>query len=451
LLLFLITLRTPLTGRMQLQTANVRWIRRARNGFVLLLLVVFGATAVFSGTEPLYKLRTLSMWKNSCHYAISSEQDNAIISTAQEKQVEALSGADYALCISELQIGLSFPGKEEITPYMEVLKEADWWDEMFDFGAEREAFWNGEVVLLCFPDENYAEQNAGRIFQETGEQQTGNWLLPDGTITLRAYSSAGELLAESTAVASIRYDVDSPSAHRTIAIHASYPYTVVCSDAYFQRFLATMDAGVRWNGYGSDAEYGHTDMEIRLEPYAMSNAVDNMVAKFCKENQLTLYNYKEKVSTNEQLQTQEVLLLCFSGGCILIAVLLILSAELSLEAEQERRSFRVLRAIGMSARQMKRVVCFKALRRGLFTFVAGWMIYLIYESRILVQKAVEVGVDRSFNDAFGMMCRLSFYSNHSVYAFYTPVFILTDLLCLFVPLVLTLLAKRNLWKGDLEL
>ncbi len=57
---------------------------------------------------------------------------------------------------------------------------------------------------------------------------------------------------------------------------------------------------------------------------------------------------------------------------------LLLASALALEAEQERRSYTILRVIGMSLRQMRWKVFGRALWRSVSAAAAGWTLYSAY-------------------------------------------------------------------------
>ena len=149
-----------------------------------------------------------------------------------------------------------------------------------------------------------------------------------------------------------------------------------------------------------------------------------------------------------QQADQELILLYSSGGCILLVALVLLASALSLEAEQEKRSYSVLRAIGMSRRQMRRRVLGKALGSSLIAALGGWIIYLIY--------ALRDRLDWLGTDIPGIREALEpTWNNWGYYVLYVTFHdwkipaVLTAL-CLLVPLAVCLLAKRSLLKGEIH-
>lgn len=438
-LLMWAALHTSLNGRMRLAQTRQRQIRRARSGLVLVLLLVFSVSSFFLGMNLPIQIQTFSRWKNTCHYAIGGTEEMPL-TLELEAQLEQLAGAAYSLCTSEIKVGLSFPGKEEITPYLEVLKPNDWWEKMYDLGEDREAFWNGDLALLYFPEEDIARQSADWIVQETGEIQTNNWLLPEGAVTLRAYGEDGALLAESRADVRIRSQIKQPSAILGYGIYSNFPYTVVCSDAYFEKFLEQLPPGAEWNGFRGGAEYRHQQMEIRLQPYAALESTDRVMAEFCEENNLTFWNRREEVEANEQLELQKLLLLAFPWTSAALFALLCLYAQFALEAEQEKQSSLILRAIGMSRWQQRRKTFVKGAFRGGLALAAGGTLYLVYESAALLERiqVQQLGVEMQFGEALILQFQRLFETGSTA--------ALAVGCCLLIPLALTCLAERNLGK-----
>jgi hypothetical protein len=431
----------PLTGRMQVQTKNARWLKHIRNRLTGALLLIFGTTVVFICFLSVSNMPFVSLWENSCHYSITpTTTSHPLISTSSENQLEKISGAEYILCSSEMEIGLSVSDEEdEISTHIEVLKQNNWWSNMFEFGEDSDAFWNGDIVLMYFRSEDFTERY--------GDEWAKDSAFPQEKVTLRAYDAAGNLLTESTAVACVRYDVYAATASRTFAVFANEPYTIVCSDAYFQKMLAGLAPDVTWNGYGAKKEYGHLNVSIRLNSYAMTPENDRTVATFCSENTYDFFNKREQIETSEQETVQSLLLIWFSGGCIILATLLLLTMIFSMEAEQDKRSFGTLRAIGMSARQMKTKLLCQALRRGFWSLITGLAIYIFYRT---YRVAVYFGGDEwkpFLKQSFVMQWEviLSFAAERS------QLFTVICLICLLVPFALTMFAKRKLWKGELEL
>ena len=117
-------------------------------------------------------------------------------------------------------------------------------------------------------------------------------------------------------------------------------------------------------------------------------STDIGVAELCKKLDIRLDNRREQFWANMQQYTQEVLLLCGSGICISIMILLILYSTISLETERERRSFTILQRLGMSPWQRTVRVWGKALARSFCGVVTGWLLYIAYKTVSQMQNDI---------------------------------------------------------------
>lgn len=128
-----------------------------------------------------------------------------------------------------------------------------------------------------------------------------------------------------------------------------------------------------------------------------------------------------------------MLLLYACGGCAAVVTLL-LAGALALEAEQERRSYTILRVTGMSLRQMWRRVFGKALWRSVVAFAAGWMLYGVFCVR--TQLALS---ELTFAEA-----AQNAWSSFAYYGGGTAFIVVLSAAILEVLLVVSLLSKRGL-------
>ena len=215
------------------------------------------------------------------------------------------------------------------------------------------------------------------------------------------------------------------------------PYTIFCSEGCLKQLLASMEEGQRWDKYIAGEEFGYDRVYVGVDLNSDYLSTDVAMADLCKEKGLSFDNRRQQFQSLVQENVQTLILLYSSGICIALVVLLLLASALSLEAEQEERQFGILRAIGMSKRQMGRKLFIKALVRSLTAVVLGWALYggyLIIEERTAPAEALASAV-RSLT-MHGCDLR-------SV--------LLISGICLFLPLTISLLAKRKLMKGDLTL
>lgn len=228
---------------------------------------------------------------------------------------------------------------------------------------------------------------------------------------------------------------------------------MVCSEAFLQKLLSELPPGKQWGAFETGGEFGYEEIYVHLSPYANAVAADEMAQAYCLRNGLLLANDRKLFSAYETDSRQKVILLYASGVCIGLMSLLILLSLLMLETEQEKRSFGILRAIGMSKRQMWGKVWGKAALRSLLAAAGGWLIYLSYAVLSLIKYEATANseinhqarwispleaLDSSIEHWVSLGCNLRL------------VLILTAI-CLFVSLAAALAAKRSLKKGAIEL
>lgn len=416
LVMFAVTVHTPLTGRMQLQSSKSQWVRRFRSALIILLVSVFGATAIFTDMESIRPAHLREYWSLCPAYTI---WEDGTVSESKTDLVKQVPGVVRADGFGEMQINLSFEGMEERTVWIYAINE-EGWTETFDFSEIREEFHNGELVMLCFPENSEEE-----------------FVLPESQITLQVYSNSGELIAETETNAQI---VRVPDNAMNRGLYALWePYTVFCSENYLKELLSSMKIGQQWDKYIAGEEFGYDRVYVGVDLNSDYLSTDVAMADLCQENGLIFDNRRQEFQARVQENVQTLILLYSSGICIGLVVLLILASALSLEAEQEKRYFGILRAIGMSKQQMRRKIFGKAFVRSLIAVVVGWGLYGCY-------AAIEKMADHPlFWDALSSTISSLQYRGCDLQRV-----LLISGVCLIVPLTVSLLAKHKIKKGDLE-
>ena len=421
LIMFVVTVHTPLTGRMQLQSGKSRRVKRLRSALIILLLSAFGAVTIYTDMESIRPNYFQEYWSLCPAYTIWENTTVSVTKTDLIKQVPGVARVDG---FGEMKIGLSFDGMAEQTVWIFAIDE-DGWTETFDFSQIKEAFHNGELVLMCFPEDSVEE-----------------YILPKDKITLKVRSSSRECLAESE-VAAVILQIPEMVMNRALA-GLWDPYTIFCSESYLKQLLASMEEGQRWDKYIAGEEFGYDRVYVSADLNSDYLSTDIAMADLCKENGLTCDNRRQQFQSLVQENVQTLILLYSSGICIALVVLLLLASALSLEAEQEKRHFDILRAIGMSKRQMRRKIFAKSLVRSLTAVVIGWVLYGGY---LVIERMTKFPTDYA-NSMEALASGVHSLTNHGCDV---QRVLLISGICLFIPLSISLLAKRKLMKGDLAL
>lgn len=421
LIMFIVTVHTPLTGRMQMQSGKSRRVKRLRSTLIVLLLSAFGAVTIYTAMESIRPNYLREYWSLCPAYTIWEDATVSVTKTNLIKQVPGVARVDG---FGEMEIGLSFDGMEEQTVWIYAIDE-EGWTETFDFSQIKEAFHNGELVILCFPESSDEE-----------------YILPKNQITLKVYSNSGEYLAKSETDAFIM-QVPEKAMNRALA-GLWEPYTIFCSESFLKQLLASMEEGQRWDKYIAGEEFGYDRVYVGVDLNSDYLSTDVAMADLCKENELSFDNRRQQFQALVQENVQTLILLYSAGICIALVVLLILASALSLEAEQEKRQFGILRAIGMSKQQMRRKIFTNALMRSLTAVFLGWVLYGGY---LIIQRMTAYPADYA-NAMEALASAVQFLIIHGCNL---QSVLLISGICLFIPLTISLLAKRKLMKGGLAL
>ena len=488
-ILFAVVARMPLTGRFALKTRTARRLRLLRSGMAAVLLALFGVTVIFCSLQVLRQQDSLEASSDQPYYSVqvpfpvgnfTAEETDAIqeqiyhskdkmeslygtVSQQDKAFFEAIPGAQKVYAFTNLIAGLSFDGMEERTVRLIGL-DADFWDKIFDFGPDREAFEKGELVLVCLPGEDVPDFmlfDAGkepeqRIYLKPEEDLSNrDYLKPDGDVTLHFYNNDDLLLGDDTVAASVR-----TVSYETIFRYAGLmrtgyydPYSVICSDAYLEKVLADLPAGQKLGPLVTGEPLGYSHLYIRLETYASSTVADNVISTYCRVHGLSMDNQRQTQSARDIQGQQQMIMLIAAGSAVALMLLLILVGVLSLESEQEKRSFSLLRRIGMSAAQQRGRVLGKVAARGLLATVSGWaLFFLIMIAQLMVSAATpmpEIGREAQFITPWQALMEAldSLQKQESVNA---PLIAALTLVCLVVPLLVLLIGKARLLKGKVE-
>ena len=445
LVIFLITLHTPLTGRMQMQARKARRAARLRRTLAVLLLALFGTAAVYTAGEALWPRLSRATYAASPDYVIESNASASVALVGQLAEIEGIRAVEGYMALTSnskdsSMVRISFDGVEERWTNLYMV-DASGWDAMIDFGDDLEAFENGDTVYLMLSSVYVTLTESGR--QVTGDHyEWPDAPLPKDGVTVHAVSSNGKTCyAEASAAAKVLHTKDLAN-RRKVSIGALQPYTIVCSEAFVRKLVEQLPADTVWGntswvGFTGGEAFGYQSLLITADENAADLSAPYLVQSLVRKefgNDRPLTDQSEEKQAGVQTATQELILLYACGGCVAVVTLLLLASALALEAEQERRSYTILRVIGMSLRQMWRRVLGKALWRSVFAVAAGWMLYSAFCVR--TQLALS---EVTFAEA-----AQSAWSSFIYYGGGTAFIAALSAVMLAVLLVMSLLSKRGL-------
>lgn len=404
-LLFWVAVRTPLTGGFQLRQGAARRVRWLRNGLIGVLLCVFGMMTVMPLLESQQPLVVRENLSNQSHYTVmkQSEMDpvtrigsGVLVTPQQMEGLSRIPGVASVRARLQKDVGLSFAGMPRRTASLLVV--GGQWD-FLQLGEDAAAFEAGDLALLCFPDESVTDgrltdgwaqhQGYGSIYLQPGEDiSSRDYTLPQGPITVHFYNKEKTDLAALELPAAVRRI---PQKANGNGGHVHDPYTVVLSPAGLQKALDAMPADAVWDapdrggvgnayyfGYRADAPAGFETVNLWADMRSNLQLTDQMVSDLSREYGLGFLNDRTRISVEDQEQVQVIVLLYAVSACVAVTALLILAGAMSLETVEEQKKFTLLRAIGMSRRQMTGRVLGKAAARACTALAGGGVLYLLY-------------------------------------------------------------------------
>lgn len=263
-------------------------------------------------------------------------------------------GEDAISRYKNMWVTLSFEGYDQKI-YLSVVDDEAWAD-IFSMGDRQEAFCDGEFCYMTLP--KYPPQE---------------YLLPEGPVTLRleCYKD-GEVQVQA---------VSAPTEVSVFWVPRDFfgrgltgfdwPYTIVCSHSYLKTLIDSMEPGTSWGGFVSGDPYRYQDVMVTVDLNARDLSTEVALAKYSKEKDILYISYFENILAQIQKNTQKAILMCAGGGSITLVLLLILGSTISLETEQEKRRYGILRTLGMSRRQMWRDILGRGLGRTVLTVLGG--------------------------------------------------------------------------------
>ena len=342
LIVYVAAIRAPLLGRMGMQRNQKHKIYVLRHLCIAIICICFGATVIFTGMM-LIKPTESKRFIEACPSYVLWPDDKDINFEPIEKEymtrsdidnLNSIPGVDYAYGFSEYSIG---------DAYLYVLDDKDW-EDVFHFKStdiDMNEFRQGKAVIMCIPAEEREKYNID-LTSENFELSTIN----GKTIAVDNAKIGGILY--------IPYDINS----RLVA-GFNIPYTTLCSEEFMKN-------------YGVE---GYTRIYVNTGISTENTSTDITVAQYCKKNNIFLSNRREEYQAYKQENLQKIIMLYSVGGSIGIIFVLLMGCVLSLDKEQQKRSFIILRTLGMSTRQW-RVKCFKtACLRGTCSLLGGWIIF----------------------------------------------------------------------------
>lgn len=410
LVLFFIASHAPLTGEFQIGGHTSKKLHRLTGFAISVIVVLFGASAFFTRMQciaPMYRFQYWTLFPSYTVYSSSNGRNT--VSERDKRLIEHVPGLGRVDGIGESPVYIAFPGLEETEVWLYSVDE-EGWTETFDFGRDKEAFHNGDLVLLTLIDDGVSHP-----------------LPPDGVVELRFKSGDDCVLAKSTPVSTQIISTD--IMNRGLA-HVYEQYTVICSEQFLKDVLAQMEPGQHWDRYIAGDEFGYNRVYACADLNSGYLSTDITLAEFCSKNGLLLDNRRQEFLSRQQENLQTLIMLLSAGGCIAAISLLLMVNLMQLEAEREKRSYAILRAIGMSKRQLWLRILRQSFLRSLFAILFGALGYGVFA----VLRQMQDGKDmaQAWPDVI---------YTFSYYGYTLPKLFIFGAICVFTPFVISFLTK----------
>lgn len=374
---------------------------------VVMLSVLFCGTAVFTVLESLYPLSQIRFWGQRPSYLVHAEDAVAAVSAGKSPQLitgeisdelSGIPGVTEAIPAATLEAHLQFTGMGDIALVSDLTETEEeqgkgltcrifavpeeYWEDFFsveETGIDADSFRAGEEVILVFPADLDGDVNwQGQKYADIGIAADHSV-----SISLSGYAVDGSEIGRKKEIGNVSLTVGGTALYVDGDIRQSLgefydPYTVICSVQCMENILSSLEAGYLCGNYMTGEDFGYTGAYVFTDLDAGYLSTDYTMAWVCSGAGLTMSSSREEYVAYIQEYLQTLVLLWSSGGCILLAILLILGDMVGLEAGAEKRTYGILQAIGMSKRQMKRLLYRRFLTFGIIGAVGGWLVYGIY-------------------------------------------------------------------------
>ena len=427
MLTFQAAVRTPMTGRMVLETKQRRRVHKLQRVFAWGLSMALCLVATYSILEYQLPWGLYTYYSGQYAYSVYRTESSPLfaagevpgVMTAEETELLLeIPGVIGQMGITCLSCRLRGETVEEQDAQVYVVDAAQWMERngapFFD-GVDLDAYRRGELAVLVVAvqqdgtayftteiQEKNAEGETVYSYETTEAEVTaaaGDTLELALAAVLREEADGGESMQAQTlqiptvvgAVAEYGYGSEQ---NFGLPFGADGLYSVLVSPGYIQRVLDTLPEGSQLGPYRAGGLMGFEELYLFADANAEYLFTDNAVAQLAQRYQLGMGNTRILYAANIQSHLQTMLTLAGTGVCIGLIAALILFSTLELEAQRERRRYGILRALGMSRRQQNLALARQAALQAVAAIVAGCGIYVAFGVRdaILVYQRNEEAV-----------------------------------------------------------
>ena len=474
LLTFQLAVRTPMTGRMVLETKQRRRVHKLQRVFAWGLSMALCLVATYSILEYQLPWVLYTYYSGQHAYSVYRTESSPLfaagevpgVMTAEETELLLeIPGVTGQMGITCLSCRLRGETVEEQDAQVYVVDAAQWMERngapFFD-GVDLDAYRRGELAVLVVAvqqdgtayftteiQEKNAEGETVYSYETTEAEVTaaaGDTLELALAAVLREEADGGESMQAQTlqiptvvgAVAEYGYGSEQ---NFGLPFGANDLYSVLVSPGYIQRVLDTLPEGSQLGPYWAGGLMGFEELYLFADANAEYLFTDNAVAQLARRYQLGIGIFRTMYAADIQGYLQTMLTLAGTGVCVgLIAALLLLST-LELEAQRERRRYGILRALGMSRRQQNLALARQAALQAVTAIAVSCGIYVAFGVRdaVLVYQRNEEAVP-------ALLQLLVWQLENLRYTWFLPLLLLGEFLLV---VALYFAAKGRLYKLNL--
>ena len=475
LLTFQLAVRTPMTGRMVLETKQRRRVHKLQRVFAWGLSMALCLVATYSILEYQLPWVLYTYYSGQHAYSVYRTESSPLfaagevpgVMTAEETELLLeIPGVTGQMGITCLSCRLRGETVEEQDAQVYVVDAAQWMERngapFFD-GVDLDAYRRGELAVLVVAvqqdgtayftteiQEKNAEGETVYSYETTEAEVTaaaGDTLeLALAAVLREEAADGGESMQAQTlqiptvvgAVAEYGYGSEQ---NFGLPFGANDLYSVLVSPGYIQRVLDTLPEGSQLGPYWAGGLMGFEELYLFADANAEYLFTDNAVAQLARRYQLGIGIFRTMYAADIQGYLQTMLTLAGTGVCVGLIAALLLRSTLELEAQRERRRYGILRALGMSRRQQNLALARQAALQAATALVVSCGIYVAFGVRdaILSYQRNEEAVPALGQLLVGQLENLR-------YTWFLPLLLLGEFLLLFA---LYFAAKGRLYKLNL--
>lgn len=417
MLILLIALHQPLVGRVQMKYTFVKRYRLLSRGLVTMFSAIFCIVLVFGAVQSLNPVQGIRIRRGNYSYMMDSslisqvDAANAWIRADTIKTTEQIPGVSWVAPYVRADAELQFSGMEECK--MAVDAKENLWDTQT---ALQNKLINGEddltETMIPFP------KGIGITLYGIPSKSYEKYLdLEQMGISLKKFEDGEQVVLLFPEIKDGKYFMGQKT-YDTAGLHAGDSISLEFygkSETAFWKIMNNLESNKNIsNSYvtGIGEAYSHALIFTSMNAGYLST--DYVLADYAAEKGLSFMNSREENDAQIQVQIQTLLLLVSCSLCILLVCLLLLSDILLLEVRQRQKQYIILRAIGMSHKQMHRQMACRALLSGGMAILTGWLGYFGYFLINVLQKKEGYGELIGRNLTYGQALEQFYHNLQSV-------------------------------------